>query len=112
IVSVMPKTLPKVSFVFGRGGRLGKWIEAMKTAEARKVTESRIKAAVAPKNPVTTPPTAAPKVSITDQVTEEMALAGSNSRSETIEGTDAVRAGSKKVEKVSCSTVSTKMIQT
>ena len=52
-----------------------------------------------PNQPVTTPPIAAPSVSITDQVTEEMAFAETSSRSETIEGITAVFAGSKKVDK-------------
>ena len=42
---------------------------------------------------------------MTDQVTEEIAFAATNSRSETRDGIAAVFAGSKKVERPSCSTV-------
>ena len=67
-------------------------------AEATNVRESRTNAALVPNKPVTKPPIAAPRVSITDQVTAAMALAGTNSRSETIDGIAAVFAGSKNVE--------------
>ena len=65
------------------------------------------KAASVPNQPVTGPPMAAPSVSIADQVTEEIELAVTSSRSLTTEGTAAERAGSKKAEKPSCRTVST-----
>jgi hypothetical protein len=45
-------------------------------------------------------------VSITDQVADETALAATSWRPETIDGMTAVLAGSKKVEKTSCRTVS------
>jgi len=50
---------------------------------------------------------AAPSVNITDHVTDEIAFAGTSSRSETIDGTAAVLAGSKNVDKPSWQTVST-----
>ena len=50
---------------------------------------------------------AAPSVNIADHVTDEIAFAGTSSRSETIDGTAAVLAGSKNVESPSCKTVST-----
>ena len=79
---------------------------AISAAESRYVSASRMKATSVPNHPVTTPPIAAPSVSIADQVTEEIAFAATSSRSETIEGITAVLAGSKNVESASCSTVS------
>jgi hypothetical protein len=70
------------------------------------VTESSRKAASVPKRQVTSPPATAPSVSITDQVMEETALAGTSSRAETMEGSAADLAGSKKVESASCASVS------
>src|SRR5438128_9801252 len=103
----MPRAFPIVSFVFGRGGRFGKATLAINIAEATNDSESRMKAALVPNQPATNPPIAAPRVSIADHVTDEIALAESNSRSETIEGIAAVLAGSKNAEKASCKTVST-----
>ena len=65
------------------------------------------KAASVPNQAVTGPPTAAPSVSIADQVTEEIALAETNSRSLTMDGIAAERAGSKNEERPSCKTVRT-----
>ena len=76
-------------------------------ADARNVNESSMKAASVPNHPATKPPIAAPSVNIADQVTEAMAFAESNSRSETIEGIAAVFAGSKKAENASWKTVRT-----
>ena len=103
----MPRALPTVNFVFGRSTRFGKRTVEISIADATKVSESRIKAALVPNDPATNPPRAAPSVSITDQVTEAIAFAGTNSRSETMEGIAAVFAGSKNVENASCKTVST-----
>src|SRR5713226_2810393 len=96
-----------VSFAFARGGRFGKLTLAISAAEATNDSESSTKAAFVPNQPATKPPSAAPSVSMADQVTEAMALAGSSSRSETIEGIAAVLAGSKKAENASCKTVRT-----
>jgi hypothetical protein len=79
----------------------------MSCAERTYVSESMTKAASVPNHSVTGPPTAAPSVSIADHVTEEMALAATSSRSRTIEGMAAERAGSKKAERPSCKTVRT-----
>src|SRR5438034_6918883 len=100
----MPSALPTVSFAFSRTGRLGKCTLAIKSAEATNESESSTNAAFVPNQPATNPPMAAPSVSITDHVTEAMALAASNSRSDTIEGIAAVLAGSKKAENASCKT--------
>ena len=103
----MPRARPTVSLLFSRGGRFGMRTLAISAAERRYVIASRMKATSVPKYPVTTPPIAAPIVSIADQVTEEIAFAATSSRSETIEGMIAVLAGSKKVESASCTTVRT-----
>src|SRR5436305_12444435 len=103
----MPNTFSTVGLDFTRGGRCGKLTLPIRIAEAIKVRESRINAAFVPNSPVTKPPIAAPSVSITDQVTAAMALAGTNSRSETIDGIAAVFAGSKNVENASWKTVRT-----
>src|SRR2546426_675150 len=97
----MPSAFAIVSFTFSRGGRLGKVTLAISIADATNDNESRTKAALVPNQPATNPPSAAPRVSIADHVTDAMALAGSSSRSETIEGMAAVLAGSKKAEKAS-----------
>src|SRR5205814_255190 len=107
IVSVMPKTFPTVALLFTRRGRCGKLTLPIRIAEATKVSEYKMNAALVPNNLVTTPPTVATSVSITDQVTVVMALAGTNSRSETIDGIAAVFAGSKNVENASWKTVRT-----
>src|SRR5688500_10699111 len=103
----MPTALATVSFVFSRAGRLGKRTRLIKIAEATNVSESSTNAAFVPNNPVTTPPIAAPVVNMIDHVTDAIAFAGSNSRSETIDGMAAVLAGSKNAENASCNTVST-----
>src|SRR5712692_11114377 len=103
----MPSAFAIVSFACGRGGLFGKLTLAIKTADATNESESSTKAALVPNQPATKPPSAAPSVSIADQVTEAMAFAGSSSRSETIEGTAAVLAGSKNAENASCKTVRT-----
>jgi hypothetical protein len=103
----MPTAFATVSFDFSRAGRFGKRTRLIKIAEARNVSESRMNAAFVPNNPVTTPPMAAPVVNMIDHVTDAMAFAGSNSRSETMDGMAAVFAGSKKAENASCKTVST-----
>src|SRR5438132_13178621 len=102
----MPSALAIVTFVFSRAGRLGKLTLAISNAEPTNDNESRRKAALVPNHPATNPPRAAPRVNIADHVTEAIALAGINSRSDTIEGIAAVLAGSKKAEKASCITVS------
>jgi hypothetical protein len=66
-----------------------------------------MKATSVPNQPVISPPIAAPSVSITDHVTEEIALAATSSRSSTIDGIAAVFAGSKNVERPSWRTVRT-----
>src|SRR5262252_8465244 len=101
MVWVIPRAFPSESFAFGRAWRLGKCTLAINTAEARKVSESRTKAALVPNHPVIKPPIAAPIVNIADQVTEAIAFAGRSSRFETIDGIAAVFAGSKKVENAS-----------
>src|ERR1041385_9425102 len=103
----MARALPIVSLVFGRSTRLGKRTVEISIADATNVSESSTNAALVPNDPATNPPMAAPRVSITDQVTEAIAFAGTNSRSETMEGIAAVFAGSKNVENASCKTVST-----
>src|SRR5260370_32035281 len=95
------------SFAFGREARLGKRTLAISSADATKVNESSTKATFVPNQPATNPPIAAPRVNIADQVTDAIALAGSNSRSETIDGMPAVLAGSKKAENANCITVRT-----
>ena len=96
-----------MSLALGRAARFGNVTLAISRADAINDTESRMKAASVPNQPETKPPSAAPRVNITDQVTEAIAFAESNSRSETIEGMAAVLAGSKKAEKASCNTVRT-----
>src|SRR5882672_11846810 len=103
----MPSALPTVSFALTRAGRLGIFTLKISSADATKVSESSTKATSVPNQPATNPPIAAPSVSIADQVTDAIALAGNNSRSETIEGMAAVLAGSKNVEKANCMTVRT-----
>src|SRR5262245_29299569 len=103
----MPRAFPTVNFDLTRFGRCGNRTVAIKIAEATNVNESKMNAASVPNSPATNPPTAAPNVNITDQVTAAIAFAGTNSRSETIEGMTAVLAGSKKVENESWRTVST-----
>src|SRR3982750_156157 len=105
MVCVIPSALPHESLLGLRGARFGKRMLAMKIADRTYESESSTNAVLVPNLPVTTPPIAAPIVSIADHVTEEIAFAGNNSLSETIDGTAAVRAGSKKVEKINCSTV-------
>src|SRR4051794_32414160 len=107
MVCVIPSALPQESLLGLRGARFGKRMLAMKTADRRYESESSTNAVLFPYFPFTTPPIAAPIVSIADQVTEDIAFAGNSSLSETIDGTAAVRAGSKNVEKINCSTVST-----
>src|SRR5205085_12501651 len=101
----MPNIFPTVALDLTRDGRCGKLTLPIRIAEAMKVRESKTNAAFVPNNPVTTPPIAAPRVSITDQVTAAMALAGTNARADTIDGIAAVFAGSKNVENASCKTV-------
>src|SRR5438552_8998831 len=103
----MPTAFAIVSLAFARGGRFGKLTLAINPADAMNVRESSTKAALVPNQPATRPPSAAPSVNIADQVTDEMAFAGSSSRSETIEGIAAVLAGSKNAENASCKTVRT-----
>src|SRR5437764_15438193 len=103
----MPSALLIINLALTRGGRLGKVTLANRIAEATNESEYRMNAAFVPNQPVTKPPNAAPSVSIADHVTEAMALAASNSRSDTIEGIAAVFAGSKKAENANCKTVST-----
>src|SRR5262249_57209755 len=92
---------------FARAGRFGNLTLQMSIAEATKVSESRIKAASVPNQPATNPPTAAPSVSITDQVTAAIAFAATSSWGATIEGIAAVLAGSKNAENASCRIVRT-----
>src|ERR1700681_679580 len=95
----MPRALPIVSRAFGRGGRLGIRTLAMSAAEATNVNESSTNATFVPNHPATNPPIAAPSVNITDQVTDAIAFAESNSRSETIDGIAAVLAGARRALK-------------
>src|SRR6266849_7606409 len=106
MVSLIPSALPMVTFAFSRGGRFGKRTLEIKSADATNESESSTNAALVPNQPATNPPIAAPEVNITDQVTEAIAFAESNSRSETIEGIAAVLAGSKNAENANCKTVS------
>src|ERR1041384_4309202 len=103
----MPRALPTVNLVFGRSARFGKRTVEISIADATNVSESSTNAALVPNDPATNRPKAAPSVSITDQVTEAIALAGTSSRSETIEVNAAVFAGKKNVENTSCKTVTT-----
>src|ERR1700674_3715363 len=98
----MPSAFAIVSFAFVRGGRFGTLTLAINPSDAMNAKESSTKAALVPTQPATKPPSAAHSVSIADHVTDEIAFAGSNSLSETIEGTAAVLAGSKNAENASC----------
>ena len=71
------------------------------------VSESRMKATLVPNQPATKSTDSRANVSIADQVTDAIAFAETNSRSETIEGMAAVFAGSKKAENANCKTVRT-----
>ena len=69
---------------------------ASRTAESRKVKVSRTNAGYMPKMPEKSPPRAAPRASITDQVAELSALTAPSSRGLEMSGRMAVWAGSKK----------------
>ena len=90
IVSVIPSARPIVSFCRSRFRRFPTQMLAIRAAERRYVAASRMNATSVPNQPVMTPPIAAPSVSMIDHVTDEIALAGTSSRSETIDGIAAV----------------------
>ena len=71
----------------------------MNQAEIKKVQESTIKATRIPKRLTKTPPRAAPKANITDQVDPLSAFAVTRFSLETSEGIMALLAGSKKPDK-------------
>src|SRR5204863_6679528 len=70
----------------------------MYAAEMKKETESIMKAVLRPKASVTTPPSAAPRAKVTDHDAADNAFAGISSCRETMFGTAADFAGSKKVD--------------
>src|SRR4030095_9682281 len=69
-----------------------------KATDMKNDAESMINAVFRPKASVTNPPRAAPRAKVTDQDAAPKALAGTNSPRETIFGTAADLAGSKKVD--------------
>src|SRR5256885_9351122 len=77
-----------------KGARTAK----MYNAEMKNETESIINAVLRPKASVTTPPTAAPRAKVTDHDAADNPFAGISSSRETMFGTAADFAGSKKVD--------------
>ncbi len=74
------------------------WIAQMNAADTKNETESITNAVFRPKASVTTPPSAAPRASVTDHDAADNAFAGISSSRETMFGIAADFAGSKKVD--------------
>ena len=75
---------------------LGRRMPNKNIVETRKVNPSMINAVWMPKMPVVTPPIAAPRASITDQVEAPRAFAVPSSCGDVMSGRIALRAGLKK----------------